>query len=710
MGYTLSEVTEVTTKRRIFLLLVAAALLLPSTVSGNPAKRPASSSLPKVSPWVLEATAGSGRAELLVVLAEQADLSRAHELPGKKERGRLVRDALWETAQRSQAPLRGWLEARKITYRSFYIVNVIHILDGDRALVEALAGRPDVARIEANPVVRNTLAQATAVLAPAEAAGVEWNVQKVHADDVWALGYTGQGIVVGGQDTGYDWQHPALKNQYRGWDGAGADHDYYWHDAIHSGGGVCGADSPVPCDDHGHGTHTMGTLVGVEGEGNQIGVAPGARWIGCRNMDRGQGTPARYLECFEFFLAPYPVNSGPADGDADRAPDVTNNSWSCPPSEGCDWQTLQDAVEAHRAAGIMTVVAATNGGPACSSVSSPPAIYDASYSVGATYSNDTLIGFSSRGPVTVDGSGRLKPDISAPGDTIRSSLPGASYGYKSGTSMASPHVAGAVALLWSAVPDLANDMDATEGYLNQSALHVDSSECSSSGVPNNLYGWGRVDIHDAVLAAWEQGLLTGRVTDPAGSPIAGVALTVSHSPTSTVRLTSRDDGTYSGYLTPATHTLMATAAGYLTHTVPDVAVAAGRMTTLDITMPVCVRQGEAHHTPHAPRVGEPVTFFGMVAAGTLPITYTWNLGDGSPEQVGNPITHTFPVQTGAQSYTVTLTIENICPRPAVLERPVTVWEFGCYLPLLFVAPAAPPVRDATYAGNPGAFNAWLVTE
>ena len=135
---------EVTTKRRVFLLLfIAAAVLLPSAVSGNPAARPpsASSSLPNVSPWVLEATAGSGRAELLVVLAEQADLSRAHELPGKRERGRLVRDALWETAQRSQAPLRAWLEARKVTYRSFYIVNVIHILDSDRALVEALAGR-----------------------------------------------------------------------------------------------------------------------------------------------------------------------------------------------------------------------------------------------------------------------------------------------------------------------------------------------------------------------------------------------------------------------------------------------------------------------------------------------------------------------------------------------------------------------------------------
>jgi len=572
-----------------------------------------------------------------------------------------------------------------VNHRSFYIVNVIHILDGDRALVEALAGRPDVARIEANPVVRNTLAQVTAVLVPAEAAGVEWNVQTVHADDVWALGYTGQGIVVAGQDTGYDWQHPALKNQYRGWDGVSADHDYHWHDAIHSGGGVCGADSPVPCDDHGHGTHTMGTLVGADadGEGNQIGVAPGADWIGCRNMDRGQGTPASYLECFEFLLAPYPVNGSPANGDSDRAPDVTNNSWSCPPSEGCDWVTLQNAVEAHRAAGIMTVVAATNGGPACSSVTSPPAIYDASYSVGATDSSDHLVGFSGRGPVTVDGSGRLKPDVAAPGDPIRSSLPGAAYGYKSGTSMASPHVAGAVALLWSAVPDLANDIDLTESYLNQNAVHVDSSACSSTGVPNNLYGWGRLDISAAVQSTIaDKGLLTGRVTEPAGSPISGARISASHSRASTTHLTAGADGSFGGYLPAATYTLTVTAADHLTRTVSDIVIDAGLTTTVGITMPACIMAADVSYAPHSPRVGQAVTFSGTVAAGTLPITYTWDLGDGSPEQVGNPMTHTFPVQTGAQVYTVRLTIENICPRPAVLERPVIVWEFGCYLPVL----------------------------
>ena len=130
-------------------------------------------------------------------------------------------------------------------------------------------------------------------------AAVGWNIVRVEADQVWGLGYTGRGVVVGGQDTGYQWDHPALIGRYRGWDGAAASHDYNWHDAIHSGGGICGYDTTAPCDDNGHGTHTLGTAVGDDGGVNRIGVAPGARWIGCRNMNQGVGTPATYAECFQ---------------------------------------------------------------------------------------------------------------------------------------------------------------------------------------------------------------------------------------------------------------------------------------------------------------------------------------------------------------------------------------------------------------------------
>src|SRR6185312_12062650 len=245
---------------------------------------------------------------------------------------------------------------------------------------------------------------------------------------VWELGFTGQGIVIGSADTGVRWTHNALKPHYRGWDGVNADHDYNWHDSIHSGGGVCGPNSPQPCDDFFHGSHTTGTAIGADGGANQIGMAPGAKWIGCRNMDQGVGTPARYIECMEFFLAPYPVGGTAAQGNSDLAPDVTTNSWGCPPSEGCSANTLQAAVEAQRAAGILMVAAAGNDGPGCSTVNDPPGIYDAVYSIGALMTGSSSIAsFSSRGPVNVDGSLRRKPDLSAPGTNTRSSVPNNAY-------------------------------------------------------------------------------------------------------------------------------------------------------------------------------------------------------------------------------------------------------------------------------------------
>src|SRR6185295_14141036 len=135
---------------------------------------------------------------------------------------------------------------------------------------------------------------------PAAIEAIEPGISYSKAPQVWALGFTGQGIVVGGADTGYQWDHPALKPHYRGWNGVTANHDYSWHDSIHSSAGPCVGNSPQPCDDNSHGTHTMGTAIGSDGGSNQIGMAPGAKWIGCRNMDQGNGTPTTYAECFQF--------------------------------------------------------------------------------------------------------------------------------------------------------------------------------------------------------------------------------------------------------------------------------------------------------------------------------------------------------------------------------------------------------------------------
>jgi subtilisin family serine protease len=361
--------------------------------------------------------------------------------------------------------------------------------------------------------------------------GVEWNVARINANAVWGLGYTGEGVVVAGQDTGYDWDHPALIDQYRGTNGVTATHHYNWHDAIHEDdpntepGNSCGFDLSAPCDDddHGHGTHTMGTIVGDDGGANQIGVAPGAEWIGCRNMEEGWGTPASYAECFEFFLAPYPIGGDPfADGDPARAPHVINNSWTCPSYEGCDLEALkllELVVENVRAAGIMVVASAGNSGSGCGTVDDPPAVYEAAFSVGATDPYDGIAPFSSRGPVTLDGSSWRKPDVSAPGVDIRSSVPGGGYdGGWQGTSMAAPHVAGTAALLWSAVPTLIGDVEATEQAILRAARpQTTTQSCGGdapSDVPNNVYGWGIVDA----LAAVQRTLSKVRISKQASVP------------------------------------------------------------------------------------------------------------------------------------------------------------------------------------------------
>ena len=462
----------------------------------------------KLSPWVLQKTAGGEDAEFLVMLEDQADLSGAYALETKEAKGRFVFDTLLAKARATQAPMLELLEERGVSSRGFSIVNAI-LVRGSREIALELAARDDVASLEGNPQLQgiqpigignnNDLSNQSFLQE-----AIEPGVSYIRAPEVWALGFTGQGLVIGGQDTGVMWDHPALRNQYRGWDGVSATHDYNWHDSVHSQGGACGSDSTAPCDDHNHGTHTLGSALGSDGAVNQIGVAPGAKFIACRNMDRGRGTPATYLECFEFFLAPYRVGSSFAQGDPSKAPDITTNSWACPPSEGCSPDTLKIAVEAQRAAGIMTIVAAGNeGSRGCSSVVDPPAFYDASYSVGALDpASGQIAAFSSRGPVTIDGSNRLKPDITAPGVNVRSSIRGGGYAIFQGTSMATPHVAGAVALLWSAYPDLRGKIDITENILDESAVRVESSDCGAGGSQNNVYGFGRLDVKAAIdLAA-----------------------------------------------------------------------------------------------------------------------------------------------------------------------------------------------------------------
>jgi subtilisin family serine protease len=483
--------------------------------AGVPSAVPSAAQVSKIDPVVLQDTRDGKSASVMVLLSEQANLGAARGMRDQNAQGWYVYNTLRSHAERTQAGLRAYLSSQGVSYRPFWVTNVIQVT-GDRALMESLAARPDVAKIESNRPQRwiedEEVANYEVTNTPAIPGVVEWGVINVNAPQVWAMGYTGQGIVIAGQDTGVRWTHAAIKNQYRGWDGATADHNYNWWDAIHSGGGACGPNTQAPCDDNSHGTHTVGTTVGDDGTGNQIGVAPGAEWIGCRNMDVGNGTPATYTECFQFMIAPTDLtgsNPNPA-----LRPHVLVNSWSCPTSEGCAADTLRTIIESTDAAGIFVQFSAGNYGPSCGTVMTPGAIYAVSFSTGAYNISNALAGFSSRGPVTVDGSNRLKPNISAPGVNVRSATNASdtSYSSFSGTSMAGPHVSGVVALLWSARPALVRDNLATKNVLQNTAnpsITVSASppycgDTPPTQIPNNYFGYGRVDVLAALNSLPDQ--------------------------------------------------------------------------------------------------------------------------------------------------------------------------------------------------------------
>lgn len=455
----------------------------------------------RVDQAVLEDTADGKTAEFFVILKSQADARQiAAQATTWDEQGSRIYEALRRTAEGSQTAVIAQLKALGARYDRFYIINAL-LVKGDRVVVEAMLQRPDVLAVENNRPFRVPL-ETVQAFDPVSPAAVEWNLGWVKAPQVWDLGYTGQGMVLANADTGVQWEHPALQAHYRGWDGQTADHNYNWWDAVHEdidGNGDnlrCGFSSPVPCDDDGHGTHTMGIAVGDDGSENKIGIAPGAKWISCRNMDDGWGKPSTYIECMQFFLAPWDLNQ--QSPDPSLRPHAVGNSFSCPPEEGCSPHSLQAAMENLRSAGVFMAVSAGNNGPDCSTVSDPPALEDAAITVGATgEQSNSIATLSSRGPVSVDGSYRRKPDLVAPGIRVRSSYPGG-YATLSGTSMASPHVSGAVALLWSAYPDLRRDVEQTELVLERSAEHLTSGQgCGGDSdvqTPNNVYGYGLLDV------------------------------------------------------------------------------------------------------------------------------------------------------------------------------------------------------------------------
>ena len=464
----------------------------------------------KVDPWVLD-TASRGDTEFLVMLREQGDLRGARALSSKAERAPSSWTRSGPRPNGARDPCSTFSLSAGAAHRSFWVANMVWVR-GDLGLVEELAARGDVFHIYANPRSASTgpcvAAGAGRPPRPTRSSGASRRSTRLRSGP---LGFTGQGVVIGGQDTGYDWTHPALKTS------------------------TAAGTAPPPT------TTTTGTTRSTPGAASAAPTPPSpatttatartrwARWSattgsqpdrrGARSaLDRlpQHGPGRRHPGDLLRVLPVVPRADRPRrtrTPTRPRRPHVINNSWGCPPSEGCTTRRSCSRSSRTRAprASWSSSRPATRGAAAGPS-RSPGDLRRLVLRGRDRHRATTSPASRSRGPVTVDGSNRLKPDISAPGVDVRSSVPGGGYEFFSGTSMAGPARRGVVALLLPAVPRSSGDPDAIETVLTASAAPRTTTE-SCGGVPgdqvpNNTFGWGRVDA----LAAFNADLAINRRT------------------------------------------------------------------------------------------------------------------------------------------------------------------------------------------------------
>jgi subtilisin family serine protease len=482
--------------RRVFVTLTAAvglatsALVAPTLVTAAPVRT--ADAQPAKIESILSASLAKGSADFWVRFTARADTSAAKQMTDWDARGQYVYDTLTKTATSSQASVRAFLDTQSASYESFWAVNAILVKAGSASLASSLSSFTSVSTIVA-PRETQLIAPVAGVDEATAPDGVEWGIANVKADKVWSqFGDKGKGIVVAAIDTGAQYNHPALVNQYRGKKKGGKfNHNYNWFDSVGS--------SQAPYDNNGHGTHTMGTMVGDDGGANQIGMAPKAKWIQTNGCCASEGS---LIASGQWLLAP--TNLKKQNPKPGKRPDIVNNSWgyTAPGQNPLFDEIIADWDDA----GIFGMWANGNLGPSCST-SAAPGSRPFAYSAGAYDINNTIASFSSRGP----GLGSdIKPNLSAPGVNVRSAAPGSGYQSLSGTSMATPHIAGAIALLWSAAKSLKGDVDATKKALDNSGIDVDNSQCGGNKDDNNVFGEGRLDALALVSAAAAKGLVPAR--------------------------------------------------------------------------------------------------------------------------------------------------------------------------------------------------------
>ncbi|MEU7825857.1 S8 family serine peptidase [Catellatospora sp. NPDC049133] len=512
-----------------------------------------------------------------------ADLGPAKKITDWAARGRFVYDALTAAAKTSLASVSTELDRAGVKYTSYPIANAVLVKGGSEKLALDMAAKVQVAEIQATPQVALVepvekeipadRAARPAAAKAAEAGTSTWGLDAIHAPEAWAMGGTGAGIIVSNLDSGVQFDHPALMHQYRGTKPDGTvDHDYNWMATR----GTC---TGAPCDDNGHGTHTMGTMVGADGA-DHVGVAPDAQWIATNGCCDRTGVES-LLRSGWWLLAPTDVHGN--NPDPSKRPHVINNSWGQDVEH--DFHDFFQAVdEAWTAAGIFSVWSSGNTSPyaACDTVSTPGAA-ESAYSVGATKSDGTLALFSRKGEGE---GGRVKPEISAPGEGVYSTYPNNSYTEMSGTSMAAPHVAGAVAALWSYDPTLIGQVEETRRLLGASAVDVDDTECGGTAEVNNKYGEGRLDLVRLLeLAPRKGGTLTGVVTAN-GAPVPAAEVTISGPFSRSIGTDS--DGRFTTNLPVGDYRLSTKVFGYLTATA-DVTITLGQDTSVTLPLTAATR-------------------------------------------------------------------------------------------------------------------------
>lgn len=424
----------------------------------------------KISP-VLQASLHALQADetitVVVQLRQQANLPPGKGL-GRMEQTSRVIEALTVTANKTQGLVKKLLNDKKAkgrvkSYTPFWIFNGFSVTATPDAIQE-LAAHPDVFSITADAL------DIVPVSGPQALSNPEVNITLVNAPALWSMGYTGQGVVVASMDSGVSMSHADLSSRWRGGSNS-------WYDPY-------GQHPGTPVDISGHGTWIMGVMIGGDSDGSSIGVAPGAQWIAVKMFnDAGSSTATAIHQGYQWLLNP---DGDPATADA---PQVVNNSWSFS-SPGCNLDFEPD-LQVLRAAGILPVFAAGNGGPSAST-SFSPANNPSAFAVGAINNNGSIYGLSSRGPTTCGGSTGVFPELVAPGVNIYTTDLMGFYTTASGTSLAAPHVTGGLALLLSAYPTLT--LAQLENVLQSSAFDLGVAG------PDDFYGYGRLDI----LAAYQQ--------------------------------------------------------------------------------------------------------------------------------------------------------------------------------------------------------------